>query len=156
MLVEWSYRLSLTAKGLLGLTQILGGLGLLLGPTGAAQKAVNWMVRYEIAEDPDDPLARAVTDWAGKLTQTTEHFYTLYLLGHGALNLGVVLALLLRLRGAYHISLAVLIAFVAYQVMLFASAPDPMILVLTALDIAVISLVIAERRLGVRSGHRRL
>ena len=150
--VEWSYRISLTAKGLLGLTQLLGGLALLFSPNGAAQKAVVWMARYELAEDPDDPLARAVADWAGKLTQATENFYTIYLLGHGALNLGVVLALLLRVRGAYHASLAVLIAFVGYQLVLFTRSPDPMILVLTAIDIAIIALVITERHQRARPG----
>ena len=151
--VEWSYRISLSAKGLLGLTQILGGLTLLFSPSGAAQKAVMWMARYELAEDPDDPLARAVADWAGKLTQATESFYTIYLLGHGMLNLGVVLALLLRVRGAYHASLAVLVAFVGYQMVLYTRAPDPMILVLTAIDVAIIALVIVERRQSTRPGH---
>lgn len=150
--VEWSYRVSLSAKGLLGLTQLLGGFALSLSPNGAAQKAVLWMARFEIAEDPNDPLALAVANWAGKLTQATEKFYTIYLLGHGMLNLGVVLALLFRVRGAYHASLAVLVAFVGYQIILYTRSPDPMILILTAIDMAIIALVIAERHQSKRLG----
>ncbi|MCG6901112.1 MAG: DUF2127 domain-containing protein [Rhodobacter sp.] len=144
--IEWFYRLSLLAKGSLGLAQLLGALGLILAPGGAAQRWVDMLTRNEIADDPDDPLARFLVDWANSLTTQSEHFYSIYLLGHGVLNLGVVLALLLRIRGAYHVSLAVLIGFVCYQLFLFTRAPDVMLLVLTAIDMAVIALVLLERR----------
>ncbi len=149
--VEWGYRISLAAKGLLGAMQATGGIGLWLAPGGSVKRFIDWMTRHEIAQDPTDPLARMLTGWAAQLTAGTESFYAVYLVGHGALNLAVVLALIFRIPGAYHVSLAVLWGFVAYQLWHFMAAPDLALLVLTAIDLAVIALVIAERRRGTRA-----
>lgn len=145
-LVEWSYRLSLAFKAALGALQLIGGFGLVLAPKGAVLQLVDWMTRNELAQDPTDPIAHAAVAWAAKLSVSAEHFYAIYLLGHGCLNLGVAAALLFRVRGAYHVSLIVLEGFVAYQLYLFTQRHDPMLLVLTAIDVAVIVLVLLERR----------
>jgi len=143
--LEWSYRISLTAKGLLGLMQLIGGLGLWLTPRTAILQLVDWMTANEIAVDPKDPLAQTVIGWAQHLSPQTENFYAIYLLGHGMLNFGIVVALLLRIRGSYHVSVAVLLGFVTYQLWRFSQAPDFMLLVLTAIDVVVIILVVMER-----------
>ena len=154
--LEWSYRISLSAKGLLGALQLIGGTGLWLSPGGSIRRLVDWMTRNELAQDPADPMAQRVIDWAQQLSPQTENFYAIYLLGHGLLNLGVVLALLLRLRGAYHLSLAILIGFVLYQLSQFAQNRDPVLLVLTLIDLLVIWLVVMERRhSGVTAGPRK-
>jgi len=147
-LVEWSYRLSLAFKGLLGLLQLIGGAGLMAAPKSAIVGFVDWLTRNELAQDPTDPVARAVTHWVSALSVSSEHFYAIYLLGHGCLNLGVAAALIFRIRGAYHVSLVVLGAFVAYQLYIFTYRHDPMLLVLSAVDLAVIVLVVLERRLS--------
>ena len=144
--VEWSYRLSLAFKALLGFTQLAGAVGLMLAPTGGPKAFVDWLVRNEMADDPADPLANAVMHWVAHLSSASEHFYAIYLLGHGLLNVGVAAALLFNIRGSYHVSLAVLWAFVAYQLYRFSLAHDPVLLLLTAVDLAVIGLVLLERR----------
>ena len=144
--VELLYRVSLAAKGLLGLSQMLAGFGLWLAPNGSIRRLVDWMTANELAQDATDPLARRVVEWAHSLAPGAQDFYTLYLVGHGALNFGVVAALLLRVRGAYHVSLAILVAFVVYQVTQFLLHGDPALIVLTAIDCIVIALVVLERR----------
>lgn len=144
--LETAYRLSLLAKGALGLTQSLGGLGLWLAPQGALARLIDWLTRNELAQDPTDLIVTRLRSWADHLSVQSEHFYALYLLGHGALNLGVVLALLLRIPGSYHVSMAVLAGFVCYQLYDFAIGHDPALLVLTAIDLVVIALVWLERR----------
>ena len=145
-ILEWSYRLSLSFKGLLGALQLIGGAGLWLSPGGTIQRFVDWLTKTEIAQDPADPMAQRVIDWASKLSPGTENFYAIYLLGHGVLNLGVVLALLIRLRGAYHLSVAILTGFVLYQISQYVVTRDPVLLVLTVIDLLVIWLVVMERR----------
>ncbi len=145
-MVEWSYRISLSAKGLLGLTQLLAGFLLWLSPGGSVQRLIDWMTRNELAQDPDDPLAAKIIAWASSLSPATENFYAIYLLGHGALNFGVVAALLLRVRGAYHVSIAILCAFVVYQLRRYSLTFDPVLLLLTGIDVVVILLVVLERR----------
>lgn len=145
-LVEWSYRLSLTGKGLLGLGQLIGGMGLWMSAQGAILRLVDWMTRNEMVQDPNDAMARHVIAWAEGIQPGAQNFYAIYLLGHGALNLGVVVALLLRIRGAYYVSMAVLIGFVTYQISQFLLVGDPVLLLLTAIDLVVIGLVWLERR----------
>lgn len=145
-LVEWSYRLSLTGKGLLGLGQLIGGMGLWMSAQGAILRLVDWMTRNEMAQDPNDAMARHVIAWAEGMQPGAQNFYAFYLLGHGALNFGVVVALLLRIRGAYYVSMAVLIGFVIYQMSQFLLVGDPVLLLLTAIDLVVIGLVWLERR----------
>ena len=91
--LEWSYRIGLLAKGSLGALQLAGGIGMALAPVDAVRGFVGWLTRNEIAEDPTDPLAQLVVNWAAQQTPDSGTFYAFYLLGHGALNLGVVLAL---------------------------------------------------------------
>lgn len=145
-LLEWAYRLSLGGKGALGLAQLLGGLALWMSPSGALPNLVNWLTRNELLQDPQDTIALALRTWAAHLPVQSETVYMLYLFGHGALNFGIVVALLIRLRGAYHVSLAILVAFIAYQLAEYVKTHDPALLVLTAIDGLVILLVLLERR----------
>lgn len=145
-LVEWLYRLSLLAKGLLGTAQAAGGVVLLILPAGAVPRTLHWLTRSELSEDPADPLSLALTRWALRLDPAATHFYATYLLTHGALNIGVVLGLVLRIRYATEASLLVLACFVAYQSLEWLRTHDPALLLLTAIDLAVIALVVLERR----------
>ncbi|MCO6381633.1 MAG: DUF2127 domain-containing protein [Vannielia sp.] len=145
-LVEWLYRLSLLAKGLLGLAQIAGSLVLLILPAATVPAALHWLTRSELTEDPADPISLALAHWALRLDPAATHFYGVYLLSHGALNLGVVVGLVLRIRYATEASLVVLACFVAYQSAEWLRTHDPALLLLTAIDLAVIALVVLERR----------
>lgn len=149
LLVEWGYRLSLFAKAVLGLSQLAGGVLLWFLPAGSIPRMAAWLTRSELSQDPADPIALAVARWASGLGTQAEQFYSIYLVSHGALNFGVVLGLLLRIRGAYHVSLAILMIFVVYQTISYFKSHDPALILLTAIDLLVIILVLLERR---RSG----
>ncbi len=110
-------------------------------------RLADWLTRNELAGDPDDPLSLLLLKVAQLVTTPdAESFYTLYLIGHGVLNFGVVVALLFRIRGAYHASMLILIGFVAYQLWTLTKGFDPMLIGLTIIDIVIIGLVLAERR----------
>jgi len=153
LFVEWSFRLSLATKALLGLAQLAGGIGLVASSAQAVVAFVDWMARNELAEDPHDLVFSTVVGWASHLSASSEHFYAFYLVAHGVLNLGVALALLFGLRGAYRVSLVVLAGFVVYQLLRFAGSHDPVLLVLTAIDLFVIALVLLEHRQARRQGR---
>lgn len=144
--VEWAFRLSLMGKALLALFQTIFGIALWISPDGSFPAIADFLTRNELIEDPTDPLARTIMQWASTLNVEQTHFYVLYLLGHGLLHLAVVLCLLLKWRIAYPISLATLSLFVIYQAWRFLVLPDPMLIVLTAIDIVVIVIVVLEHR----------
>ena len=149
-LVEWAFRLSLLGKALLALVQVLGGLFLLVMPGDTIRQTVDALTRSELAHDPTDRFARAVMHWASTINPSAEQFYIVYLLGHGAIHVVVVTALLLKSRVAYPFSLATLIAFVLCQTWEYLHTFDPALLALTAIDIFVIVIVILEHRLTLR------
>lgn len=101
-------------------------------------------MRNELAEDPHDPFAL----WVLHLVQATpvhdSAFFTVYLILHGILNLGLVLALLARFSWAFPASIAALFLFIVYQMYKYALDGSPTMLLLTAIDIAVIWLIWRE------------
>ncbi|MCF7700070.1 DUF2127 domain-containing protein [Loktanella sp. M215] len=146
-LIEWAFRLSLLGKAALGIVQVLGGLFLLVMPGDTIRATADALTRSELAQDPTDRFARAVMQWAATINPAGEHFYIIYLLGHGAIHFIVVTALLMKSRIAYPFSLATLMAFVVYQTWEYLHTFDPALLVLTAIDVFVITIVILEHRL---------
>ncbi|SHE41560.1 Uncharacterized membrane protein [Loktanella atrilutea] len=145
--IEWAFRLSLLGKAALAILQITGGLFLLVMPGDTIRATAAALTGSELVRDPTDRIARAIMHWATTLNPAGEHFYIVYLLGHGAIHVIVVTALLMKSRIAYPFSLATLMAFVAYQTWEWLHTFDPALLVLTAIDVCVITIVILEHRL---------
>jgi uncharacterized membrane protein len=141
-----SYFVSLAAKGLLGAAQLTAGLALMLTPAGALTRLAHWLVVTELAEDPTDRLALLVQQALASTSLASGGFYSVYLIIHGLLNLGFVVALLARLHWAYPGSIMALFAFVGYQLYKFSFTADPMMLILSAIDVVVIALIWHEYR----------
>ncbi|MCX7889263.1 MAG: DUF2127 domain-containing protein [Rhodobacteraceae bacterium] len=153
--LHWLFGASLVIKGLLASAEALAGLGLLLTPNDTILRFVAWLTRHEIAQDPTDPMATWMRHAAEAFPGSTQHFYALYLMGHGILKLGMVVLLARRVRWAYPAAMAVLAGFVVYQVHHALGAPSPVLVVLSLFDSAMILLVWREWRELVRAGHWR-
>ena len=140
------YRASLVGKAALGLAQLAGGAALWRSSSGAIPRFVRTLTGRELAEDPSDLVVTRLTQWAGHIGPGAETFYTWYLLGHGALNFTLAVLLWFGARRITLASLAVLVAFVAYQLIEFARTGDPGLIVLTGIDLAVIALALHDLR----------
>lgn len=140
------FLLTIIAKGFLGFIQLVTAAAIAFGVTQQLPKFANWIFRAELREDPKDFLAGKIISWAGIVPQTDLSFYTAYFAAHGALHIGVVAALLYGARWADYAAIAVLAAFVVYQILEWFSVGGTMLLVLTAIDLAVIYLTIMEMR----------
>ncbi|SMY07972.1 DUF2127 domain-containing protein [Flavimaricola marinus] len=134
---------SLVGKGGLGLTQLLAGLAIFAVPGGLTNVST-FLARTELTEDPNDPFALWITHQIAQLPPDADHFYTLYFVIHGLLNLGAVLALLAGLRWAYPASIAALVGFIAYQMYKYYHGEGAIMIVLTVIDILVIWLIWIE------------
>jgi uncharacterized membrane protein len=84
---------------------------------------------------------------AQHLSVGTETFYAFYLLSHGLVNVALVIGLLRGRLWAYPVSLAVLVAFIAYQGYRYSYTHSIGLMVLTAFDIVIIWLIWHEWRL---------
>jgi len=151
-LAHLSYIASLVLKGFLGLAQLTGGVLIYLAPVDAWPRLVVWLTTAELAEDPDDPFSRWFIDIASSAPADAAQFYAIYLLIHGVLNLGLVLALVARYAWAYPVSIAALAGFVGYQIYKFTLTSDPVMIVLSLIDVLVIWLIWRESQ-AMRRSH---
>lgn len=146
-IARWLHQLfeaSLLVKGLLAGLETFAGLGLLLTSNAFIQGFVDWLTRYEIAEDPADKLATVARHYAEAFSIQTQHFYALYLLSHGALKLGMVIALAMGAMWAYPAAMVMLTGFVVYQMVSWAESGSMILLALSAFDVVMIWLVWRE------------
>ncbi len=142
--LHWLFEASLVIKGLFAAGETFSGLGLLLTPYGVVITFWGWLTHHQLTQDPNDAMAL----WFQHLTQVfpiqLQHFYALYLLGHGALKFAMVIMLARRILWAYPAAMVVLAGFVIYQMSEFIAAGSLGFLLLSALDSAMIVLVYRE------------
>jgi uncharacterized membrane protein len=138
------FEASLVIKGLLASAEAIAGLGLLLTPNLTILTLVNWLTHYEIAQDPQDQMAQWFRHAAEAFPIQTQHFYAVYLIGHGALKLAMVAMLARRVLWAYPAAMAVLAGFVLYQLYHWTGSHSPFLLMLSGFDLFMIGLVWRE------------
>jgi uncharacterized membrane protein len=139
--------ISVLLKGAHALIECIGGIILALISNDTIVTFVNRLTQDEIVEDPNDLVAIYLRTFAKSLSVSDLHFYSLYLLSHGAIKILLVVSLLRKKMWSYPASLIVLSLFVAYQIYRFAYTYSVGLIVLTALDIIVMGLIWHEYRL---------
>ena len=137
---------TILAKGALGLVQLATAAALYFGLAERLPTHLQNLLAAELVEDPSDYLAARIMAFAGALPQTDLSFYTVYFAAHGLLHVGIVAALLYGAAWAYGSSIIVLAVFIAYQLLEWAHVGGAMLLVLSAIDLAVILLTLIEWR----------
>jgi len=147
---HWLFLLTLAAKGALGVIQLVTAAALALGIADRLPAIAQRLFAAELSQDPDDFLAKWLMALAGQVPGTDLTFYKIYFAAHGLLHVGVVALLLLGHGAAYPAAIAVLAGFVVYQIFEWFHVGGSMLLVLTAIDLAVIALTLTEwkRRAG--------
>jgi uncharacterized membrane protein len=141
------YFVGISIKGIDGIVELILGLALLLVPSlphtaleAAASKASSGTI----------PFGQFISNYLENLDGTLSHWGTwlviAYLTTHGAIKVLLVVCLLLRLHRVYPAAVAVLGAFLAYEVYLFYVKPGVTLGFFIVLDAVIIYLVIREYR----------
>jgi uncharacterized membrane protein len=133
---------SIVLKGLHALIEIVGGIALYFFRTATI---VHWL--YARAGESNDLIAKFARTFTGK----EHHFYALYLVSHGLVNLAIVIALLSQRLWAYPATFAVLISFMGYQLYRYTYTHDIGLIALTMLDLIVLGLAWHEYALVKRT-----
>jgi uncharacterized membrane protein len=110
-----TFKVSVTLKGIDGALEIVGGAVLLFVRPTTLDQLARSLTQHELAQDPHDFLARHVLHSAGQLTHGSTLFAAVYLLSHGIAKVVLVVALLRDQLWAYPATIALLGAFIAYQ-----------------------------------------
>jgi uncharacterized membrane protein len=145
-LLDRTFFVGITLKGLDGLLEVVGGLLLLVVSPATIDRLARTLTQHELSEDPHDLIATHLLHYTGALTGASVRFGALYLLLHGAVKIVLVTALLRNQLWAYPWTIAFLLAFIAYQLYRLTFAPSLGLVVLTVFDAVVAWLTWREYR----------
>ena len=138
------FAVGIVGKGLDGAIELIGGLLLLLVSPGQLYSLAARLTRTELSEDPHDFIATHLLHTAQGLTGSGVTFGAIYLLAHGVVKVVLVIALLRDKLWAYPWMIAVLLAFIAYQLYRIGLSPTVGLVLLTVFDAVIVALTIRE------------
>jgi len=141
-----TFKISIALKGFDGLLEVIGGLVLLIVSPSTIEHVVRSLTQHELSEDPHDVIARHLLRSAGGLTHRTTLFAAIYLLSHGLAKVVLVIALLRNCLWAYPAMIALLVAFIVYQLYRLVLGVSVGLTVLTIFDAFVVWLTWREYR----------
>ena len=139
--VHQVFQISILLKGAHAAIECVGGIALAVIQTSTITQLANALTQEELIEDPNDFVATHLLALAQNFSIETKHFYSFYLLSHGAVKLLLVIGLLRGRFWSYPASLIVLALFVAYQLYRFSYTHGAGLIVLTVFDIFLIGLI---------------
>ena len=150
------FNLSVIAKGIDGVLEIVGGLLLLFISPDRISAFIQVLTQHELSEDPRDLVATYLLNSTHNLTKGVTMFAAAYLLWHGMVKAGLVAALLLKRRWAYPAAIIAFFLFVVYQLYRYIHTHSSSLLALSIVDVFVIILTWIEyKRLKAINGFAR-
>lgn len=114
--LDRAFQISVTLKGLDGALEIVGGFVLLVLSPDSIDRLARTLTQHELSQDPHDLFARHVLQATGGLSHGTTIYAGIYLLSHGWAKVALVIAVLQGRLWAYPAMIALLGAFIVYQV----------------------------------------
>src|SRR5713101_121877 len=153
--LHYLFELGISLKFLNGLLEMVGGIFLFLSTPESLSKLAAKLLTNELLEDPKDLVANTLLHAAQQLSVNAQIFASVYLLIHGTVKVGLVIALWKRKLWAYPLAGVVLVLFTVYQVYLFSHSGSLFQLVLTVVDVVILLLLWSEyKRLTHPGGAR--
>jgi uncharacterized membrane protein len=143
-LLDKTYEIGLLIKGFDGSVELLGALLLIVVPSSAILRLTHWLVDNELASNPHSFIATHILRTGTDLAAGHNTFAILFLATHGAVKVGLVVALLRQKMWAYPVALVALSGFLVYQVYLLVTKPTFGMAFLTVLDVIILWLVWRE------------
>jgi uncharacterized membrane protein len=144
--LDVAFRVSISLKGIDGVLEIVGGVVLLFVAPATLQRWARTLTAHELAQDPHDFVAQHVLHSASTLSRSTTLFGAVYLLTHGIAKVVLVVALLREQLWAYPWTIALLGAFIAYQLYRLTYRISTLLVLLTVFDVFVLGLTVLEYR----------
>ncbi len=142
--LDKAFYTSLVVKALDSALEIIGGVFLLFISPGTINHAVMWLTEHELATDPHDFLANYLRHSSAHLTSSSTLFGAFYLLSHGLVKIVIIVALFKQKIWAYPWMIAILLAFIGYQLYRLSYHFSAGLIVLTVFDVFVIWLTWLE------------
>ncbi len=147
------FQLGVIAKGIDGALELIGGISLLFLSAASITGAIWLLVQGELKEDPTDFVANLLVHNTGTIIKSRVPAGT-FLILHGAVKLALVGGLATNKLWSYPAAILVFAGFAIYQIYQLVQQNSLFLGMVTALDIVVVLLIVAEYR-NVRSARSR-
>ena len=145
-LLHWLFRIGIIFKGLDGLMELVGGFLFLFFSPDAMSDFVDRNTRPVLEWDPDNLVAHSLRHSFGQMSTGGKMFVAMYLLGHGAIKLLMVVGLLREKRWVFPVAIVVLLGFIGFQIYRMCGHFSIGLVVFTVLDAVIAALVWNEYR----------
>lgn len=140
------FRLSLLGKGAFALAEILAGIGAYFVTHQLVLELVDRLMHGERLQHPRDLIANYLFTSAQHFSLSTRNFTAAYLLSHGVVKLWLIVGLLREKLWYFPLAIVVFGLFIVYQLYRFNLSHSPWLVLITVVDIVVISLTWQEYR----------
>ncbi len=138
--VHVAFEISLLFKGAFALVEIAASIFAYFVTTQFLLDLAKVITQTELTEDPRDFVANYLLHAAQGLSVSSQHFTAFYLLSHGAIKFWLIIGLWQKKLGYYPAAIAVFGLFILYQIYRYSFTHSLSLLLITALDVAVIGL----------------
>jgi uncharacterized membrane protein len=142
--LHYLFELGVSLKFLNGLLEVAGGIFLFLSTPASLSRLAAKLLTSELLEDPRDLVANTFLHAAQRLSANAQVFASVYLLVHGIVKVGLVIALWKKKLWAYPLAGIVLALFTVYQVYLFFHTGSLFQVFLTVVDMVILLLLWSE------------
>jgi uncharacterized membrane protein len=144
--LDRTFRVTVAVKGLDGLLEVMVGTFLLFVSPSSINHLVTSLTSHELAQDPTDFVARHLLSTASHLNRGATLYSAIYLLAHGVAKVVLVGLVLRNKLWAYPWMIALLLAFIGYQVYQLTSKFSIALILLSLFDALVVWLTWREYR----------
>ncbi|HEX5397622.1 MAG TPA: DUF2127 domain-containing protein [Verrucomicrobiae bacterium] len=145
-LLRWLFRIGIAFKGLDGLTELIGGFLFVFFSRNAMSDFVDRHTHFLLQWDPDNLLAHSLRHSFDQMSSGGKVFVAIYLLGHGAIKLLLVVGLLCEKRWVFPVAMVMLLGFIGFQIYHLCGHFSIGLVVFTVLDAVIVALVWNEYR----------
>lgn len=135
------FDISLSLKGIHALVETVGGFVFLFASKTAIMNFVNFFLRDEMTEEPNNQLLNYISHTSAYFAGSSKLYAAIYLISHGIINAFIVMALWKEKLWAYPVSFFVLGVFGIYQLYQYSFHHSMWLLALTILDVIIMALV---------------
>jgi uncharacterized membrane protein len=144
--VHHLFRIGIYLKGINGILELIGGTLFFFIRPELLNTIVQKFTQGELSEDPNDVIATFLVQSAHRFSIGSEIYGGIFLLSHGLIKCGLVLALFKKKRWAYPLAITIFALFIMYQMYKYSLSHSIWMLTLSLLDLFVIILTWLEYR----------
>jgi len=145
-LTDKLFRIAVWLKGLDGATQLIAGIVLIFLSPAAVSRFAHAIVTRDLLGSPTGVLAGHFEVAVQHFVGSARTFVIIYLVLHGVIKLGLVIALLRKIVPMYPVAMAALGIFVVFELLRAIQTHSALLSLFALLDVVIIVLVLKEYR----------